>query len=66
MDAELADQIVLIAAPIYAAMIQHQLSIEGLHAPVAMLVELRRQALEEALALRQEALKMPGRGDHVR
>jgi hypothetical protein len=56
MHAELADEIVLIAAPIYAALLTQVVSIDGLHAPAEMLADLRQQAIAQALALRLDVL----------
>ena len=53
MNVELADHIALLAAPIYAAFLAHALGVavgqENL--PAAVLAELRKQAITQAMAL---------------
>lgn len=60
MHADLADHIALIAAPIYAAFltpfIPHSAEVSA-----EQLALMRKTALEQALALRLDALEMPAR-----
>jgi hypothetical protein len=60
MNVELADHISLIAAPIFAAMLGPHVTYSAT-VSVETLSLLRRHALEQAMALRLDALEMPAR-----
>ena len=59
MHAELADHITLIAAPIYAALLERHWRETRSNIPVEELSRLRGLAIEQALALRLDALEIP-------
>ena len=59
MNAEIAEHISALAAPIYAALLQQILSVDGLHAPAELIAKLRKQAIVEAEALWAATLEAP-------
>ena len=62
MHAELADHIALIAAPIYAALLARSIvTCTGSGVPADVLSALRRHAIDQAMALRLDAMEMPAR-----
>ena len=61
MNIDLADHIVLIAAPIYAAFLRMAVPENGKRLSAEELSDLRMHAINQALALRLHALEMPAR-----
>lgn len=59
MHSELADHICLIAAPIYAVLIERHWRETRSNIPAEELSRLRGLAIDQALALRLDALEMP-------
>jgi hypothetical protein len=57
MHAELADHIALIAAPIYAALLERHWTYARCNIPPEVLSQLRGLAITQAMALRQDALE---------
>ena len=59
MHAELADEITRIAAPIYAALLAPWIAAQHRPLPASTLSELRRHAIQQALALRLDVIETP-------
>lgn len=65
MHADLADHICLIAAPIYAVLLQRHWQETRRNIPAEELSNLRGLAIDQALALRLDALQTPAALAHA-